>query len=1171
MGKTKTINGKTYEQDAAGDWYEVSTSAKADVTQKVINGKHYAKDNAGDWYEVGEIKKKETYPSAQLSPIFGVPDDAVKEIRTPKGIPVKIRPTAPLAQGYAEGLQSRIQKGNYDAQDVQQVAKSMGVTPLAADAYLKGDNSGGVIIEFSDIRNKKKNRLASVVQNANADLGLQDLPEQVLSSPEEASKYIDKIEGLYKGTYLDKKKQDVILGLKRSGRLEQGDLDLNLLSGLVQPAIAEAEKKALQLRGIIGDRIIEQVAEQKIPYDQKVKIATALQNPRYAKLLKTAISDRVGEGNLERFENETGGQFEILNADKAVTESRLNKITKDNIVYQSALLEKLLEQQQNPTLNPEQKRQLANQINGLKGDIATMSADYKTPEQLEQKYPTLFKRRLAEKLNEFYAIKSGNVKGYEGGAYEDVDELEFLRNNGFDPKDQRVSDVIKNKKEYLKDYSFFGGFLGSITDVFSQTGKSIGDITGMRDDIDRLSEKKQAEVFRTDVGAQDEYQLTERAKLGQLIGQTTGQVIGQGLLQLGTANIGRMAGLSQAMAANTGFAASGVLTSFDQALKDSYDLPIDSKVGRYAYAGIISLANAASERIFPEAKLFDIPGMKSAITKFAKEAGTEGFTREAAQPYINSIKDKLLAFGKSYGKNISQETLEETATSLAESGTRYLFGDPNMNMDEAIKRARNTAVQTALGTSFIAGLGAARDMKASRNVAASSAIYNAALYPDEAKDAINEGYEQKLYGEKERDTKIAALNTAVNSVKEMAVAEKVNNTTLTRPQREQYVANLTAEKYLESQKKNTTDKVLIAQIDEKIANLQTQRLSILANEVKIDDDGDIVEDVVEKTDEEGTPLEVEEQVAEVTVPAEEERTIEPAQQSSSAESNIPENIAPKSISQLSKENRTTLPKVPSANVFKNEVSVLDKEQAGNAYDVIGADKEAELPTENVSVFDIVPTQKNVTIPNLEKVSKIKDASKVKEPIVLIKSDGKYYVADGHHRIANEILKGNDIISAKVYDTNKGVEPSQSMPNERDAMVQEAVAAAKKIEGESFFATMLRDSAEGGDMQEFEEYMQNVSEQANDPNSRDMTVKVFGQEVVDYAQKMFPKKEAEAVENGEAIFDALSKKSKAGTEMALEKIEGISDADIATAREINDNFDAIVKKLKEQNKLKVICP
>ena len=128
-------------------------------------------------------------------------------------------------------------------------------------------------------------------------------------------------------------------------------------------------------------------------------------------------------------------------------------------------------------------------------------------------------------------------------------------------------------------------------------------------------------------------------------------------------------------------------------------------------------------------------------------------------------------------------------------------------------------------------------------------------------------------------------------------------------------------------------------------------------------------------------------------------------------------VEKKSIKELENENRTTAPKVPIKNVFKNDVENLSREQRSNADAFIDAGREKELPTVKVNILNIIPTQKNLTIPNLEKVSKIKDNSEIEDQILLIKNGSKYYVVDGHHRIANEILNGNSSIDARVYDIN----------------------------------------------------------------------------------------------------------------------------------------------------------
>lgn len=115
-------------------------------------------------------------------------------------------------------------------------------------------------------------------------------------------------------------------------------------------------------------------------------------------------------------------------------------------------------------------------------------------------------------------------------------------------------------------------------------------------------------------------------------------------------------------------------------------------------------------------------------------------------------------------------------------------------------------------------------------------------------------------------------------------------------------------------------------------------------------------------------------------------------------------IEPKTIEQLGKENKSTYPKIPTERVFTNPVS--------QPVDRASVDEATDLPIESVKVSEIIPTQKNLTIDNLENT---KDVQNPDEPIVLIKEDGKYYVKDGHHRIANAILDGNSEIEAQVYE------------------------------------------------------------------------------------------------------------------------------------------------------------
>jgi len=116
----------------------------------------------------------------------------------------------------------------------------------------------------------------------------------------------------------------------------------------------------------------------------------------------------------------------------------------------------------------------------------------------------------------------------------------------------------------------------------------------------------------------------------------------------------------------------------------------------------------------------------------------------------------------------------------------------------------------------------------------------------------------------------------------------------------------------------------------------------------------------------------------------------------------------KTLKQLESENKSTLPKVPSGNVFLNPIDELDYAVRLKVDDAFESDS---VERKQVDISDIIPTQKNITIHNLKSTSKYMD-----EPVNLVLKDNKYYVMDGHHRIANSILSGNSSINANVFDS-----------------------------------------------------------------------------------------------------------------------------------------------------------
>ena len=113
---------------------------------------------------------------------------------------------------------------------------------------------------------------------------------------------------------------------------------------------------------------------------------------------------------------------------------------------------------------------------------------------------------------------------------------------------------------------------------------------------------------------------------------------------------------------------------------------------------------------------------------------------------------------------------------------------------------------------------------------------------------------------------------------------------------------------------------------------------------------------------------------------------------------------------LELENKSTFPKIRMTKVFLNDVKVLRKKQTEKSDNYFQNDEYKKLPLKSVAINLIVPTQTNLTIRNLKSV---KDISKNTEAF-LYNYYGKFYVLDGHHRIAMNILKGEKKIKAFVF-------------------------------------------------------------------------------------------------------------------------------------------------------------
>ena len=129
----------------------------------------------------------------------------------------------------------------------------------------------------------------------------------------------------------------------------------------------------------------------------------------------------------------------------------------------------------------------------------------------------------------------------------------------------------------------------------------------------------------------------------------------------------------------------------------------------------------------------------------------------------------------------------------------------------------------------------------------------------------------------------------------------------------------------------------------------------------------------------------------------------------------------KALDALLKKDNPRYPKIPVENIFLSPNPFAqdpdwDLMKLINPWHTLELrDKNidnAELPVEDIKIEDLVPTQKYLTADNIDDVKDSLDDKVLKSTISKYK--GKYYILDGHHRIARRILNGEGTIKSHVY-------------------------------------------------------------------------------------------------------------------------------------------------------------
>ena len=103
-------------------------------------------------------------------------------------------------------------------------------------------------------------------------------------------------------------------------------------------------------------------------------------------------------------------------------------------------------------------------------------------------------------------------------------------------------------------------------------------------------------------------------------------------------------------------------------------------------------------------------------------------------------------------------------------------------------------------------------------------------------------------------------------------------------------------------------------------------------------------------------------------------------------------------------HKSTLPDIKVKEVFVNPIFNITEQR-----NRINLELFEHHPLLTVQTADIIPTQTKLYIGSLKMTTGIGNETGA----YLLSTGGKYYILDGHHRIANRILQGYSTISAHV--------------------------------------------------------------------------------------------------------------------------------------------------------------
>jgi len=379
---------------------------------------------------------------------------------------------------------------------------------------------------------------------------------------------------------------------------------------------------------------------------------------------------------------------------------------------------------------------------------------------------------------------------------------------------------------------FTPGFYKAIEKGGVGMGKTLGDVTGLRDESDQAQDLLTQEATGSHYRPAGE-SPTAQAKLAYLqekeksrklnsqeqtekkelenytyvrngwsifkdgMGDLTGQVAMIALATKGLGGAGRAlmasgaeggllggmtrSAIGQALSNETvGLFTTSYLNAYDNYKQQAIQLMPgeDKAASRNAYATVMSSVEALSERIFPDTKILTAftkgvaPTIKDITTRFINKEITRKLATEETQ---KAIVRNLKGLGKEVLKSEFQESSEEAVVDFAQGIADSVFGGQPFDIVKTGQQALNTFLTTALYSPLVSGMAAhgAMRQQSSQNTFMKSAITDMAANPAQYLQSVEDLQLDGTITQQEANEKIKLIKSANQYLQEIPLSRSI--------------------------------------------------------------------------------------------------------------------------------------------------------------------------------------------------------------------------------------------------------------------------------------------------------------------------------------------------------------------------------------------------------------